>query len=236
MWPRDRSAITEPSEFVATLRNDVSQFSELRLPIHLNVDRIAVVFEQWLTPISELLTSQTVQPEISGGFANFFKVGVSKAVSASERIELTPMLRVRLLEEAARKRKRFVDLSSAEPRKAALHSFVGDGRLFFPGQPVKQVADLSLSARAAAALQEERKRWEGIQEQFQRQKGTMVWLASGRRPIASIFGVEWTKPEWLDTNPYPPFGILGLYGNDLDNLVLVTALFIWHQEEDSSPD
>src|SRR5687768_11403563 len=123
----------EPSQAVAQLQSDVDRHSALRLPLYLNEKRLADTFQLWLAPIKEVLTSEEMGAELSGGLFSFLKLGGSKTVSRGATIELTPMLRLRLLEETARENGTLVDLASAEPRGGVeLLTFVGDGRLVLP--------------------------------------------------------------------------------------------------------
>jgi hypothetical protein len=221
-----------PGQVVAELQSDVDRFSALRLPLYLNEKRIADTFELWRNPITEVLTSSELGAEMSASAVRLFELKGSKKISASETIELTPMLRVRLLEGTAREKGRLVDLASAEPRKAALLTFVGEGHLVLPETPLDKVRGLRLTAEDVAALQKERERWQAIHQAYERGGGrTMVWVASGRRPLASIFGIGSVNWGWLDSHGNPPYGVLGLYGNTVGSVVLVTSLFIWHEQK-----
>jgi hypothetical protein len=223
----------EPSQVVAQLQSDVDRYNAHRLPLYLNEKRLADTFELWLTPIKEVLTSEEVGAEISGGFLQFFKIGGSKSVSLGARIELTPMLRVRLLEETARAQGRLVDLANAEPRKGVeLLTFVGDGHFVPPWEErLTEVEDLGLKPEEAVALQKERERWEGIQRYEQGDSGTIVWVAAGRLPLASIMGTKSVNWAWIDSHGHPPYGIFGLYGKTISGVLLVTSLFSWHEQK-----
>jgi hypothetical protein len=224
---RGRSTVTEPRRLVESLQSDVEQFKALRLPLYLNEKRIADNFELWLTPIKELLSTSELGAEVSGSALHLFKVGTSKRVSDSATIELTPMLKLRLLEETAREKRRLVNLATEEPREGALLWFVGDG--VFESMQLRDDANLGLSGESAQALEKERERWQAIQKASGKPQGTMVWVPSGPRPFASIFGFESVNWSWVDSHGRPPFGILGLPGENLGSILLVTALFIWHE-------
>jgi hypothetical protein len=93
------------------------------------------------------------------------------------------------------------------------------------------VEGLGLEPEAAAALQEERERWEGIQKYEQGESGTIVWVGAGRLPLASIIGRNSVNWAWIDSHPDPPHGIVGLYGKTIAGVLLVTSLFIWHEQK-----
>lgn len=132
----------------------------------------------------------------------------------------------------AREKGSLVDLASAEPQKGPeLLTFVGDGRLVLPWEGLTDIEGLGLEPEAAAALQKERERWEGIQKYEQGESGTIVWVGAGRLPLASIIGRISANWAWIDSNPDPPHGIVGLYGKTIAGVLLVTSLFIWHEQK-----
>ena len=110
-----------------------------------------------------------------------------------------------------------------------LVQFVGRGRLFGPREPVTASLDLSVSEHLAAEVQarreqqEERLRWTDPEL-----PGTIVWLATGVEPLASIASLRGASAALSSYMPTGNYGVLGLFEDRLGTLTLVTPLMIWH--------
>src|SRR5688572_25285521 len=66
-----------------------------------------------------------------------------------------------------------------------------------------EIEGLGLEDEAAAALQTERERWEGIQKYEQGESGTVVWVGAGGQPLASILGRKSVNWAGIDSHQQP---------------------------------
>jgi hypothetical protein len=224
--------VASPEGRVGALRGELDRVRNIRLPLYQNDKRIGQVFEQRRSNVTEVLAGGGLTLETSGGVAGLVTAKASKAHSASETIQVTPLLQALLLEETEQERGSLIDLSVGEPRPGSLLHFVGLGRIFPPNQEVEEIAHPELRVRLqdAQAIQAIREEQEQLMQSIgESNPHTAVWIGRGSVLLASIASVL-----WLDLGNFrsymnvPPFGVLGMLEDTAAETALLAPLMIWH--------
>lgn len=154
--------VASPEGRVGALREELDRVRSIRLPLYQNDERIGQVFEQRRSNVTEVLAGGGLTLETSGGVLSFVTGKASKTRSASETIQVTPLLQALLLEEAEQERGSLIDLAVGKPKPGSLLYFVGPGRIFRPDQEVEEIAHPELLVRLqdAQAIQATREEQE----------------------------------------------------------------------------
>src|SRR5829696_803849 len=105
---------------VGALRGELDRVRSIRLPLYQNDKRIGQVFEQRRSNVTEVLAGGGLALETSGGIPGFVTAKGAKASTASEKVQVTPLLQALLLEETEQERGTLVDLTVGEPRPGSL--------------------------------------------------------------------------------------------------------------------
>jgi hypothetical protein len=230
-WARLKG-VGAPDARVSALREELHRVRNVRLPLYQNDKRIGQVFEQRRSNVTELLAGGGLSLEASGGFPGIVAAKASKTPSATETIQVTPLLQALLLEDTERESEKLVDLSVDGPRPGALLRYVGAGRFFIPGEEVTELPEqeLRLGREDAQAIQAARKQQQQTMEAIgQTDTATAVWIGRGSLLLASIASISWLEPSNFRSYMHvPPFGILGIREGKARDAALLAPLLIWH--------
>jgi hypothetical protein len=216
-----------PQQQLKELQDALARIAQSRTRLYLNPDAIEDEFVQRRGVVDELIASNEIGGELGGGYLGFVSGKTSTRRGGQTRVEVTPLLKAILMEDAERERGRLVDLQAEEPRDGPLLFFTGTGIIFpaTPPMPVIERPELRLSGDAAEALQRERETQGAADE-----KGTLVWVGLGRRTLASIAFGSFAQPgAVVSYREHPPFGILGKLERELRDVVLIKPLWIWRE-------
>jgi hypothetical protein len=224
--------VASPEGRVGALRKELYRVRSIRLRLYQNDERIGQVFEQRRSNVTEVLAGGGLTLETSGGVLGFVTGKASKTRSASETIQVTPLLQALLLEEAEQERGSLIDLAVGKPKPGSLLYFVGPGRIFRPDQEVEEIAhpELGVSLQDAQAIQATREEQERVMKSIGESKPeTAVWIGRGSMLLASIASVRWLKPgNFRSYMSVPPFGVLGMLEDTAEETALLAPLMIWH--------
>jgi hypothetical protein len=230
-WLDRIKSVPTPDARVSELRQELEKVRALRIPLYLNEHRTAQLFVQRRANVSQLVSGGGIGVEFSGGAPGIITAKGSGTSTATETIEVTPLMQALLLEEAEQEREALVDLAEGPPKPGELLRFVGASHIFGPWEPISAREDPpAIDADAASRLQAYR------EQQESRMKftdpdlpGTMVWYALGQVPLASIGSMRAAEGGALASyGRFPPFGILAVLEGQSDGFELLAPLMIWH--------
>lgn len=218
-----------PRESAKQLKAEVEQRRRLRFPLYVNAQRLGDTFAQRHANVTQILSGQEVAAEISAGYLSFVGAKASRKRSATETVEITPLMKAVLLEETEKERGDLVDLSYQEPRPGAVLLHLGAARILGPWDDLDEEASSDLEPGAAETVR-------GLRAAQQRtmgwnredHPGTIVWIARGIRSMASIGSFEHVHREAFASYSVPPLGLLGALEAEHDGVTMLSPLFIWH--------
>jgi hypothetical protein len=222
--------VASPEGRVAALPAELERARDVRLHVYQSSGRIGSVFEQRRANVTEVLAGGDLGLEISGGVPGIITANLSDSRTLSQTIQVTPLIQALLLEETERERGTLIDLSVARAKPGSLLYFVGHGQLFRSHEKVEGVEDAE-AIQAVREDQELTKLSTGASD-----PSTVVWIAHGSVPLASIASTEWLD-DFGNFRSYwnrPPFGILALFETTVDATALLAPLLIWHDTAEAA--
>jgi hypothetical protein len=229
LMARLRQAVS-PDRRVTELQEEFGRARGIRLPLYQNDERIGQVFQQRLPNVRQVLAGGGLSIEVSGGVPGIVTVKGAKSQSASQTIEITPLLQALLLEDTAAELEELVDLAVTEPREGPLLRFVGAGRIFAPNEVIGALAEpeLSLSAHDAHAIEAVRQEQQKTKWTDETDTGTAVWIGRGSVLLASIGSMRYVDVgNFRIYRKKPPFGGLGILVDKAGDAALLAPLLIW---------
>jgi hypothetical protein len=218
-----------PHEQAEALRHRLSQETALRSPIYLNERKVNNVFQQRHENISEVISTNEIGAEISANYLAFGGKGSMKQ-AASEKVETTPLTKAVLLENVERERGTLIDLANDKPQPGRLLTYVGAGKVIAPWDDISELAAPELGALGVEAVRAKRSDHNRALTLKGGNGATIVWVASGAGPYASIASLEWVDGSALASYlQQQSFGILAMLEDAVAGISLLDPLWIWHQ-------
>jgi hypothetical protein len=209
----------------------VASLSGTRLPratLYLNEETVNSYFAQVVTAVSEIVRSESFQPEVSanllGIFGSKFTAGQEQTISTS----LSPLLKAMLIDYEARSSGRMIDLSTAAPQPGAMLSHLGYAHIVDITHEVS-ASNTGWPAEVAQAVQRERTRQEERLRARDPARRTIVWTSPVPDYMAAIGSDKWVNDGFMASYAMmPPFGLLGRYERQLGDVTLIAPFWIWH--------
>ena len=232
--------VSDAHEAVQAMRDFAEHSQNIRVVLYTNAKRLSDVLAQRGDNVSEILSTEDVNAELTAGYLSFVGGKLARKTSLSERIELTPLMKAILLEETEKELGRLIDLTIEEPRAGHLLRHVGRAWLFGPWNERVSNSDLErdLGLGALTTLDEARaEQAKKLAWGKPNDPGTIVWIAQESCPLAAIGTFSNADDDSFASYGSPPLGLLGLFEAKLDPWVLVSPLLVWHEsaETDEAP-
>jgi hypothetical protein len=222
--------VTKPDEGMDRLRSALAPEHRIRVPLYANEKLIGDTFAQRVPNVVQMLTGGELTLEVGAGYMSFASAKATTKATSSQTIAITPMVQVLMLEDGAAQDGSLIDLAERPGRPGdGLLTFVGAGQILGPDTDVSAVPENGLNPDLADRLQAKRREQEQWMDLYDGPRGTFVWLGVGAGPVASIASLRHADIGSLASYaPMPPFGILGLYEGEIDELTMIAPLMVWH--------
>jgi hypothetical protein len=212
-------------ELVAAL----SRSRQPRAPLYQNGERIDALFTQQIGAIREITRSETLDAKVSASLFQLLKLGLGGAEEQTIVTSLDGVLKALLLEHNARISGQLIDLAQDPAVRGHLLLFVGASVIVDADATVPET-DTGLPRPIADALESERMRQQRRLQRRDPGSGTIVWIATTPRLLASIASEKWVDDGGIASyGSSPPFGILGRFEAEIAGVTLLAPLTIWHE-------
>lgn len=217
----------------------LSETKKSRLTLYLNERRVKQLYDQSIREIEQLVEQLVVTKELGeklgGGIKTFVSFGgeVAEKEGYAAQLRFSPELMAVLLEYRTKRDARLLDPSLDEPiQDDALIRYVGASHIISHQKDVDAVETGWTTALAQVVQRERIRVQDEAKDLYDKEARTMVWVASpnAKRKLASIGFLRNVDPgNYISYSPLEHFGILGRFTREIEGVMFVSPLWIWHE-------
>lgn len=206
----------------------LSETKEPRATLYLNEKRVDELYQLKAGAISEIVRNSNIEAKLSAKLLDLFGGDFATSRGITGNINVTPILKAILLEYEAKQSGQLTDVSYAEPQKQGLIVYIGQGLLLFEDQAVSKET-IPWRDTLLNTIQVERIRQEKILQRSDPDLKTLMWVGRGKsQHLASVISSRWFQYENAASYMFPPYGILGRIEREIENILFISPLWIWH--------
>ena len=225
--------LTEFENLISHAKVWTSKWPKSRTIIYLNEPKVERLYKHYISPIVELNFGTERSHEIEGKLQALVatlggKQGWKETKNAKSMI--SPELMVVILEYYVERNDKLVDPNFGPPDDEKWFRHVGDCHFTYHDADVKTVSNKILPLNLQMLLQRKRLEEQNHLSTNTKKAETMVvaW-EKGDRYLASIANIEWVDRSSYGRYGYPPIGIFGRFQQQIDGILLIDPLSIWHE-------